>query len=225
MIIPTRRLAAVAAGSLGLLLIAPITGASAAAPAADSSFAKGNEQVNLAEITIGNIALQRASSQSVRDLATKTIADHQAAQAKLKAVAAKEGVTLPTAPNAQQQAQAATLKSVPATEFDLQYVQIQVAGHQMSIAATNTEIASGKDAAIVSYAKDYLPVATMHLTMSQQDLATLGGTPTAAPAGNGGQAAASNGGPDWQPAALGGLGLILLAGAGVAFASNRKADR
>lgn len=218
--ITTTRTTALALGSLGLLMMIPVTDASAAAPAADSNYAKSNEQVNLAEITIGNIALQRASSQAVRDLATKTIADHQTAQTKLKAVATKEGVTLPTAPNAQQQAQAATLKSVAADQFDVQYLQIQVAGHQLSIAATNTEIAGGKDAAIVSYAKGYLPVATMHLTMSQQDLATVGGTPTAAPAGTGGQAAATA--FNWRPVALGGLGLALVAGAGFAFAGSRK---
>lgn len=153
---------------------------------------KSNEQVNLAEITIGKLALQRAKSAAARSLATKTISDHEAAKTKLTALAATEHVTLPSAPNATQQSQAATLKSVSAGKFDLTYLQIQVAGHNLSIAATNTEISTGSDAPTVAYAKYYLPVATMHLKMARDAIATLGGEPTGVPAGTGGHAATTS---------------------------------
>ncbi|MCW2525964.1 MAG: hypothetical protein JWM76_824 [Pseudonocardiales bacterium] len=205
------------------LVLAP---AGEAAPSAqDSAFMMSNEQVNLAEIAIGNLALQRATSNSARALATMTISDHQAAQTKLMALAASENVTLPTAPNAQQQAQAATLTSVSAASFDLTYLQIQVSGHQTSIAATNTEIASGTDAAVVTYAKGYLPVAQMHLTMAQTGVVALGGaTPTAVPAGNGGQAATTSATTErtaWIGAAV---GLLLVIGAGYGLLRRRRPE-
>ena len=96
--------------------------------------------------------------------------------------------------------------------FDLTYAQIQVAGHQKSIASTNTEISTGTDPAVVGYANGYLPVATMHLQMAQDALTELGGTPTAVPAGSGGLAATTPGSTVGWQALLGLIGLLSIAG-------------
>ncbi len=175
-----------------------VASAHAAASGQDSTFVTGNEQTNLAEITIGQLALQRSSNTAVRQLATMTISDHQAAQAKLKPVAQALTLTLPTVPSAMQQQQAAQLQAASAAQFDTLYSQIQVAGHQTAIADTNTEISGGGDPSVVTYAKGYLPVATMHLQMAQDALSQLTGTPNGVPAGNGGQAAeVGTGTPAW----------------------------
>lgn len=215
-------LASTAAGTVVIVstLLAPA--AQAAPTAQDASFLKGNEQVNLAEITIGNIALQRAATTTARSLATKTISDHQGAMVKVKALAAAEHVTLPTAPNALQQSQAATLKSVAANKFDLTYLQFQVAGHNTSIAATNTEISGGTDAKIVAYARYYLPVATMHLKMARAGVTALGGDPSSVPAGTGGQGATTSN-ADIRTAWLGGIiGLAAVALGGVGLIRRRR---
>lgn len=211
--------------SVGLVGLSQPTPAGAASAGADKTFVTGNGQVNLAEMAIGNIALQRASSQAVRELATKTIADHKAAEAKLKTVASSRGLALPTAPNAQQQSQAAMLKSVAASGFDLTYLQIQVAGHQMSIAATEQELSAGQNPSVISYAKGYLPVAQMHLSMSQADLKALGGTPTGAPAGTGGQAAVNASRPTGTSLGLAAGGVMLLVASGLLVTRRRKASR
>lgn len=210
-----------AAGLIGTLQVGLASNSSAAANSADRTFAMANEQTNLAEQTIGQLALQRASSAAVKDLATKTIADHKSAQSKLQTVAKNLGITLPTTPNAQQQSQAAQLKSVSSTDFDSTYLQIQLAGHQLSIANTQTEISSGSDPAMLSYAKGYLPVAQMHLSMTQQDLAALG-LPTGAPAGTGGQAATGQRNHVAEAALLGGVAVLMLAG-GLTLRRRRSA--
>lgn len=192
----------------------------AAANPTDQSFATKNEQTNLAEITIGQLALQRATSTAVKDLATKTIADHKSAQSKLQTLAKSLNISLPTAPNAQQQSQAAQLKSVSSTDFDSTYLQIQLAGHQLSIADTNTEITGGSDTGIVSYAKGYLPVAQMHLNMTQQDLAALG-LPTGAPAGSGGQARTGQRTDTTEAMVLGGVAVLLIGGGVLLFGTRR----
>ena len=202
------------------LLLAP--SAVAAPTAQDVSFLKGNEQVNLAEITIGKIALQRATSATARSVATVTISDHVKAMAKVKALATAESVTLPTAPNALQQSQAATLKTIAAGKFDLAYLQIQVAGHNMSIGATNTEISGGSDAKTVAYARYYLPVATMHLNMAREGVATLGGNPNGVPAGTGGQGAITSNADVRDAWASGLVGLALVALGGFALARRRR---
>jgi putative membrane protein len=196
------------------------TAASAAANSADRTFATKNEQVNLAEQALGQLALQRGSSAAVKELATKTIADHKSAQGKLESVAKALSITLPTAPNAMQQSQAAQLKAAPAGSFDSMYLQIQLAGHQLSIADTQTELNSGADQSMISYAQGYLPVAQMHLSMTQQDLAAAG-LPTGAPAGTGGQAATGQHDHLMTAGLLGG-GAVLLFAAGL-FVYRRPA--
>jgi putative membrane protein len=163
---------------VGVGLVAPAAAAAAAAPApgvsrADAKFMRGNAHVDLAEITIGNIALARSDNAVVRDLATTTIGDHQVALAKLTALAAEVGVTLPDQPNTSQRNVAARLSSVAPEKFDLLYVQVQIAGHLGSIAATRTEIADGTSPEVIAFAKAYLPVAEMHLKMARHALRDL----------------------------------------------------
>ena len=215
-------LGTVAAGTVAVASVLLAPSAAASPTAQDASFLKGNEQVNLAEITIGTIALQRATTATARSVATVTISDHQKAMAKVKALAAAEHVTLPTAPNALQQSQAATLKSVAAAKFDLTYLQFQVAGHNMSIAATNTEISGGSDTKTVAYARYYLPVATMHLKMARAGVTTLGGDPNGVPAGTGGQGATTSDARIRTAWGGGIVGLVLIAMGGLGLARRRR---
>ena len=209
--------------SLGAATSAQAATSAAAASATDLTFVHDNAQTDLAEITIGKIALNRAQSAAAKDLATTTIADHQAALAKLKIVAATVKAVLPTAPNAAQQADAATLQNVAAGQFDATYAQIQIAGHKLSITGTNTEIATGSDPAVMTYASGYLPVAQMHLSMSESLLAAVGGAaPTAVPAGTGGAGATTSSATKLAQLCLGVLGLMLVGFAGVTVVRRRR---
>lgn len=201
--------------AIGTMLISPAVaaGASVAPSAQDTAFLQANAQTNLAEIALGNLALEKSQHQQTRNLATTTLRDHQAAQANLQTLADQLGVTLPTAPNPTQQKAAAMLRAEAGTQFDLDYAMVQVVGHRASIADTNAEINHGSTRDVISYAHGYLPVATMHLQMAESLQADLGGTPTAVPAGNGGMAAAATGSVNRTGVALsmGGALLLMLA--------------
>jgi putative membrane protein len=153
---------------VGLAFAAPPATAAAAPSAQDKAFMTSNAQTNLAEIAAAKIALSRSHSPDIRNLATTMLADHQKAQRELESAARSAGFTLPTAPNPTQQAQAGQLQSVSTLDFPKTYLQIQAQGHLASIKATETEIRSGSDPAVVAYAKTYLPVAQMHLGMVNQ---------------------------------------------------------
>jgi putative membrane protein len=219
------------AGGIAVIAISAalsVSGASVAvaAPSSqDTDYITANGQTNLAEITIGQLALQRAQNDATRDLAQMTLTDHRAALTKLQGVAAQLGVPVPTEPNAEQKKNAATLESVDDGSFDLTYSQIQVAGHQKSIAATNQEISAGSDPAVIDYAKGYLPVATMHLQMAQDALAASGGTPSAVPAGSGGLAAPTSGQTQLWQSLLGLAGLLAMVGGLLLLRSQRHSFR
>jgi putative membrane protein len=192
----------------------------AAAPSTqDTTYLTSNIQTSLAEVTIGNLALSKSDDEGVRELADMTIADHTAALAKATALAQQLGIPVPTEPSAEQKAQAAQLEAASGTAFDQLYAQIQVAGHTKSVASTNTEISSGSEQSVIQYATEYLPVATHHLEMSQEVLDATGGSPTAVPAGTGGEAA---GGIDPAAGWLVGLGVLAAAG-GVLLLRGRGA--
>jgi putative membrane protein len=207
------RRAVVGVAALALSAIVSMSGAAIAVAAPntqDTDYITSNGQTNLAEIAIGQLALDRAQNDSTRELAQMTLSDHQAALSKLQGVAAQLGVPVPTEPNAEQKQNAATLQAVSTAEFDVTYAQIQVAGHQKSIQGTNQEISAGADASLINYAEGYLPVATMHLEMAQKALADSGGTPAAVPAGTGGMA-----GTTPLSTMLWQIALVVLGGAGL----------
>ena len=221
----------VAGLTLGASLLGGLPAASAAtvrtaagtASAQDTTWAQSNAQTDLAEITLGQLAEQRAQHAATKSLAQMTMSDHQKALSQLKTVASQAGITLPTAPNASQQAQAAQLKSTPASQFDTTYDSIQVQGHKLSISQTDTEIADGSSTAVKNFARTYLPVAQKHLQMAESGYSQLSGASAGAPgveAGTGGMAAT---GPadDASWLALGAAGLLLLAGS-AAFGVRRR---
>jgi putative membrane protein len=157
----------------GLIIgAAAATSPAGAAPArpskADATFLRANEQVNLAEISLGTIATKRSSGKYALELAKQTIGDHQKARKANEAVAKATDITLPTSPNAMQLATAKSLAGVQ--EVAHHYFAEQIKGHRLSIAQTKAEIANGTSPAVVKYARYYLPVAEMHLTMALRDL-------------------------------------------------------
>jgi putative membrane protein len=195
-------------------------GQAAAASSQDTTWAQATAQTDLAEITIGKLAEQRAQHSDTKMMAQTTISDHTKNLSQLKQIASQSGITLPTAPNATQQSQAAQLKSVASGQFDATYDAIQIKGHELSISQTRTELASGSSSAVKGNAQTYLPVAEKHLQMAESDYSALGGSVSGVNAGTGGLAAtpSANDAP-WI--AAGAAGALLLAGTG-AFGVRRR---
>jgi putative membrane protein len=167
--------AAVAALSVPALGLAAAGSAGAAtgtatskASAQDAKWMKSNAQTDLTEISAGKLVLSKSSNADTRRLAKVTKAQHTLALSKLRGLANRSGVTLPTSPNAMQLQQAAALKKLSGLPFDRAYDKAQIAGHRLSISQTKLEINKGTDRPVVAFAKHYLPVAEMHLKMAQK---------------------------------------------------------
>ena len=133
----------------------------------DVSFVQAAGQSNLAEITEGNIALQRAPEASVRDFGTRMVTDHTSQLMMLTSAAANASIPVPAAPIPAQQAEAAQLSQLSGTNFDRVYLQDQVAGHQSTLAILQQEIATGQDRGLVGVAQAAIPVVQDHLNMAE----------------------------------------------------------
>ncbi|MER5388466.1 DUF4142 domain-containing protein [Saccharopolyspora sp. NPDC002686] len=185
----------------------------------DSSFLTKAEQVNLAEITIGELALKKATTPQVRSLAQETLADHQDAKAKMEELASRKGVTLPTSPSAEQQSTGHELEKASGAAFDTAYLKAQVSGHEEAAAFTRSEIGSGGDADVQAFAKDFLPAVLKHLNHAQEASKAVEATPKGANTGTGGLAERIQ--SSTTGLALMAGGLAIAAGAGVVLLRRR----
>jgi putative membrane protein len=206
-----RRLALIGAAGAGLALtVAGVAGATTAtAPSAqDRTWMVAAHQSNLTEIAAGKAAQQKATTSVVKEHGQLFIRDHTRLDASLQALATSKGVTLPSTPNAQQQATLASVSAKSGSAFDSAWLTSQLAGHRQAKAAGQTELTNGSDADVVAAAKAAAPVVQSHLTMLEQ---ATGTAPTGVNGGTGGQAASAAGGirTGWV---LLGLGLLAAAG-------------
>jgi putative membrane protein len=206
-----------------MLAAVPAANAGGLVSAQDITWARSNAQTSLAEIALGKIMEQRAIHPSTRTLAQTIMGDHEKVLAQLRTVASETGITLPTAPSAAQQAQAAALMTVPSSQVDATYDSDLIPGHKLSISQTRTEIASGSSTTVKNFASVYLPAAEHHLMLAKTDYTAVTGSRPGAPtvsAGTGGMAA-TRPADDAPWLAAGAAGALLLAGAG-AFGVRRR---
>jgi putative membrane protein len=166
--IGTAVIALTAVMSVGTAEAATVGPTTAKPSAQDGTWMKSNAQTDLAEIAIGKLAMAKSHNADLLKVAKVTMENHKTVLAKLKVLAKKEGVKLPAAPNASQQKDAKELESLSGSKFNLAWDNIQITGHKLSIAQTETEISKGSASAVISFAKYYLPIAKMHLSMVEK---------------------------------------------------------
>jgi putative membrane protein len=140
----------------------------------DKTFLKGQQETNIAEVALGKVAIERATTETVRELARKLLADHQQVMELNRALSTKLGLPVPEQPSAEQQATGEKVKAQTGAAFDAAYVAAQVEGHSKSVSKAQQEIASGSHPDVKAFATDYAPKAKMHLEHAQAAQAALG---------------------------------------------------
>jgi len=141
-------------------------GASSLSPA-DQKFAREAAQGGMAEVELGKLAVQNASSDDVKRFGQRMIDDHTKANAKLKEVASKEGITLPTSLDAKDQAIKTRLSKLSGDQFDKAYIKDMVRDHKKDVAAFQNESSTGSDPAIKAFASETLPTVQDHLKQAE----------------------------------------------------------
>jgi putative membrane protein len=131
----------------------------------DESFYKALLQRGIAEVDVAHLALDKSSNVQVKEFASMMIADHTAANSRLKALAASRRHRLPSSASAAQQAIQAKLALVSGRLFDQLYVRDQIYAHEALLDLVNGEIASGKDAEAKAFAREILPTIETHLKL------------------------------------------------------------
>ena len=139
----------------------------------DKTFLKGQQETNIAEVALGKVAIERATTETVRELARKLLDEHQKVMELNRALATKLGLPVPDQPSAEQQATGEKIKAQTGAAFDAAYVAAQVEGHTKSVSKAQQEISSGSHPDVKAFATEYAPKAQMHLQHSQAAQAEL----------------------------------------------------
>lgn len=133
----------------------------------DEVFAKKAAAGGLTEVELGKLAQQNGDSQDVKDFGAKMVDDHGKANDNLKAVAAKNNLTIPDKPNTEQQTLIDKLGKETGKAFDAAYIRAMVKAHEGDKALFTEEVATAKNPDLKQFASDTLEIVKEHLGMIQ----------------------------------------------------------
>ena len=162
------------------------TNQNAMAKSADAKFMMTAAAGGMAEVELGRLAVERASSDAVKQYAQRMIDDHTKANQDLMQVASSKGVTLPAGPDAKHLALMERLRGMTGAAFDSTYIkEAGVKDHQNMEKLFRNETIKGKDADVMAFASRTLPAVQEHLRMAREMSGTMTGS-TSANANTGG---------------------------------------
>jgi putative membrane protein len=156
-----------------MVLSAPLA-AWAASNSPDESFYKDAAQGGLAEVQEGQLAQEMGQSQAVKNFGRLMVQDHTAADEKLKSIASKRGIELPTSPSMTQMATKTRLEALSGDTFDKSYIKGMIKDHEQDIAMFEEEANSGQDPQAKAFAAATLPTLREHLKKIQAIAASAG---------------------------------------------------
>ena len=136
-------------------------------PPADKEFAANAGLANLAEIQMGQLALQKSSNSDVKAFAQRMVTDHTAIGEHFSPIATAKGLALPAELSGDAKAGYDHLSSLSGAEFDKAYAGHMVEDHQKAVTLFSTEAASGGDSDLRGFAAATLPMTQEHLKLAQ----------------------------------------------------------
>jgi putative membrane protein len=149
---------------IGIALL--VSGYSTAAMAkSDATFLSDAIQINLAEISIGDLAQKNGGSDDVKSFGKMLVDDHTASNSKATSLAQANGVTPPSEPKAEDKTKHDELAKLSGAEFDREFAKAMVKGHEGAI--SKFEAVSKGDDDIAKFAQETLPTLQKHLKTAQ----------------------------------------------------------
>jgi len=159
---------------MGLLLTGYALAQQGTNSTADTKFAKEAASGGMAEVQMGQLAVQNASNEQVKKFGQRMVDDHSKANDQLKGIAAKDNITLPSELDAKDQATLKRLQGLKGTAFDRAYMQDMVKDHQHDVSDFQKEASNGSNPDLKAFASQTLPTLQEHLKMAQDASSAVG---------------------------------------------------
>jgi len=133
----------------------------------DHRFVFNTYMSGLAEVRLGELAQQKASSAEVKQFGERLMTDHKKANEELKTIAATKTITLPTMVDDKHKATYDRLSQLSGAAFDRAFMQDMLTAHRTAVDNFRNEAKDGKDADIKTWASKTLPTLEGHLGQAQ----------------------------------------------------------
>ena len=134
----------------------------------DKKFVHDAAQGGMAEVELGKLATEKASSDDVKKFGQRMVDDHTKAGDQLKQVASSEGIQLPQGLSAQDKATKERLLKLSGEQFDKAYMADMVKDHIEDVVDFQHESRSGKAPAVKDFAAQTLPTLQEHLKQAKK---------------------------------------------------------
>jgi len=121
----------------------------------------------LHEVALGKLAVEKGSSDAVKQFGQKMIDDHVKANDELKQIAAAGGVNLPDALDSKHQSRVDKVAKLSGPEFDKAYIKDQLKYHQQNVKEFQQEAQYGSVAEVKNLASKALPTLQQHLELAK----------------------------------------------------------
>lgn len=136
--------------------------------ASDKKFVREAAQGGMAEVELGKLATEKASSPEVKKFGQRMVDDHSKANDQLKEVASSQGIMLPSKLSAKDEMTKERLSKLSGEQFDKAYMSDMVKDHTQDVADFQQEATSASDPAVKEFAEKTLPVLKSHLREAKQ---------------------------------------------------------
>jgi len=146
----------------------------------DNAFIKKAAEGGMAEVELGNLAVQKATNPDVKQFGQRMVDDHSKANDEIKPIASKEGVTIPAKLSHKDQMLKNRLEKLSGEAFDKAYMEAMVKDHRTDVNDFRREADHGKDSDVKSFASKTLPTLEEHLRLAEETLNKVTGQGTAA---------------------------------------------
>jgi len=158
---------------VGLGSTAVVAAAKSSPAVSSATFIKKAAQGGMAEVELGKLAEEKASSSAVKGFGQQMVSDHSKANEELQAVAAKKNVKLPTSVGAKETSLQDRLGKQSGSQFDRAYMAAMVSDHKEDVAEFERVAKSSTDPDVKAFAAKTLPTLREHLKMAKHVQASL----------------------------------------------------
>jgi putative membrane protein len=130
---------------------------------ADSAFMLTASNAGMTEIILGNIAVNNASSDKVKEFGQMMIKDHGSAGNQLKKIAMARNIALPDSVSKESKKHIAEMEKKKGKDFDKAYVNMMIEGHEKVLKEFEAFQSKGADSELKAFVSQTIPVIKGHL--------------------------------------------------------------
>jgi putative membrane protein len=133
----------------------------------DRQFITTAAQDGMAEVELGKLAQEKASSADVKQFAQRMVDDHSKANSELESIASKLGATPPKQVDKKHQDDMKKFQGLTGDKFDREYAQHMVKDHEQAVSLFEKESKKGDSDELKQFASKILPTLQEHLKMAR----------------------------------------------------------